>query len=411
MAHRELTAARLRAILGAGTRVGTAPDGVPRAVPESADACALVLRTATQEQWRVRIEGGARWSPPDAPADLVLTTAGLRRVTDVSATDLVATAEAGVPWSTLRRRLADHGAWVAHDLPGDERTLGSAVVTGTAGPLRAGFGALRDHILGITLVTGDGRIVQTGGRVVKNVAGYDLAKLMAGSFGAFGVVTSLHLRLRAVPRADMTLTATGTRDHLLDAAHAVLAAGRTPAAMELLSPRAGGTGSAGQWMLAVRMLGMESEVAAQRDAITQNAGLPFTPHGGADAADLWRRLLSGTGDDEVTLRLATLPEGLADALDLVAHHLDETVDDWISVTVPSGQIRWSGAAGAEDIALLRRNAAEREVPLTIERAPWPVRKRLGHFGAYRAGVGRLVDQLRRSFDPGRVLTVAVGAEQ
>ena len=95
MAHTELTTARLRAILGAGTGVGTAPDGVPLAVPESAEACALVLRTATQEQWRVRVEGGARWSPPDAPADLVLTTAGLRRVTDVSGTDLVATAEAG----------------------------------------------------------------------------------------------------------------------------------------------------------------------------------------------------------------------------------------------------------------------------------------------------------------------------
>src|SRR5207249_3367547 len=81
----------------------------------------------------------------------------------------------------------------------------------TAGPLRQGFGAVRDHVLGVTFVTGDGRLVHSGGRVVKNVAGYDLTKLEAGGFGAFGVIVLVHLRLRALPRADQTFVLAGTR--------------------------------------------------------------------------------------------------------------------------------------------------------------------------------------------------------
>src|SRR5207247_2024399 len=84
----------------------------------------------------------------------------------------------------------------------------------TAGPLRHGFGPVRDHVVGVTFVTGDGRLVQSGGRVMKNVAGYDLTRLTAGGFGAFGVIVLVHLRLRALPRADQTLVLEGSREDL-----------------------------------------------------------------------------------------------------------------------------------------------------------------------------------------------------
>src|SRR6476646_4907058 len=103
--------------------------------------------------------------------------------------------------------------WRAVDPPGrPDRTLGSIIATGTSGPLRHGFGPVRDHVLGCTVVTGDGRIVKPGSRVVKNVAGYDLTKLHVGSFGGFGIVTEAHLRLRALPRADVTAISRGSRD-------------------------------------------------------------------------------------------------------------------------------------------------------------------------------------------------------
>ena len=126
----------------------------------------------------------------------------------MSPADLVATVDAGVAIGTLRRRLADDGMWLAIDPPGrPERSIGSIIAAGTAGPLRQGFGPVRDHVLGLSVVTGDGRVVRAGGRVVKNVAGYDLGKLQIGGFGGFGVITELNLRLRALPRADQTFIA------------------------------------------------------------------------------------------------------------------------------------------------------------------------------------------------------------
>ena len=186
---------------------------------------ALVLGAAAREGWRVRIEGAGSWVPADAPADLALTTRNLARITRLEAADLLATVEAGVPWATLQGALAEAGVWVAADAPGGARSTGGVVAAGSAGPLRTGFGAVREHVLGLTLVTGEGHVVRAGGRVVKNVAGYDLTKLATGSFGGFGVLTAVHLRLRAGPRADPTLVSPGERDALSDAARAPLDAG------------------------------------------------------------------------------------------------------------------------------------------------------------------------------------------
>ena len=215
---------RLRALLGTAG-VERDPDGLPRATPDSDEAVAQVCRLAHEEGWKIRLEGRGTWLPADAPADLALSTRGLDRVVSVSPADLVATVQAGAPLENVRRRLADEGMWLPLDPPGrPDRSIGSIVATATAGPLRSGFGPVRDHILGCAVATGDGRLVRAGGRVVKNVAGYDLTKLQVGGFGGFGVVTEVHLRLRALPRSDATLTARGSRDDLTlgarDLAHA-----------------------------------------------------------------------------------------------------------------------------------------------------------------------------------------------
>jgi len=400
VARGELTT-RLRALLGTAAPIETTPDGVPRVAPRTTAECALLLRTASADGWRVRVTGAETWTPPDAPADLFLTTRALRGAGLVSAADLVATAETGVPLDTLRRAFADHGAWLALDAPGAPgRSLGSLLATATAGPLRAGFGLLRDQVLGLTLVTGDGRVVTVGGRVVKDVAGYDLAKLAVGSFGAFGVVTTVHLRLRAIPRADQTLVGTGRRDAVLDVARAILAGGLTPAALELMSPAAARTDA---WTVAIRLVGTGDEVAADRAAVQQASPIPLVERTGADAAAFWQEMLDGGTAAPVTLRAGALPTGLEDALDLVALHLDEAVRDWLTVTVPAGTLRWSGAAGPDALIRFRDAAAAREWPVTIERAPWGTCLRLGHFGAYREGVHRLVTGLRSAFDPAGIL--------
>lgn len=395
---------RVRSLLGGSGVVETDAHGVPRAVPHTEEGLSLVLREASEAGWKVRIEGGASWLPADAPADLAVSPAGLTGFTHLDPPDLVATVAAGTRWQTLRDELAEHGTWLAADPPGDDRTVGSVVATGTSGPLRLGFGAMRDHVLGLTLVTGDGRIVRPGGRVVKNVAGFDLTRLAVGSYGAFGVITAVTLRLRAVPRSDVTLAAVGPRDTLLDFALDILAEGDAPAALELIGA-AGGEGDA--WRLAVRLTGSDPAVQAQRDAVVGSTGGALEELDAAEGMRLWREIAREPTAHPVTLRLGTLPTSVDAALDLIEHHLPE---GWTAVSVGSGAIRWSGDPAADRVRLVRHAAARQEMPVTLERAAWPVREAVGHFGAYREGVGRLVSGLKRTFDPAGVLVTGVDGE-
>lgn len=393
---------RLRSLVGPDATIDTDAAGLAVIAPRTTAACALVLRTANEEGWKVRIAGGGNWNPLDAPADLTLSSAGLTAVEEVRSADLMATVQAGVDRDTLRLTLADHGAWWPLDPPGVQRTVGSIIATATAGPLRSGFGGVRDHVLGLTVVTADGRVVQAGGRVVKNVAGFDLTKLATGSFGAFGFVAAAHLRLRSIPRADVTLTSEGDRDDLIQEARSILDAGLIPQALELLAPAV--LGSA-RWTLAVRLLGPDPQVEADRDFVRGVGDRAWTEQAGTQAADLWQRASSGVLGGPTTIRMGTVVDALDHAIDLIAHHLD---DDLVTASVAPGVVRWTGTAEPDRCRLLRHAAAQVEMPLTLERGPWGVRHALGHFGAYREGVGRLMGSLRTTFDPAGTLVVPLG---
>jgi glycolate oxidase FAD binding subunit len=394
---------RVRALLGSdAVDLAATPDGVPRVAPASPDAVALLLGTAREEGWHIRVEGAGTWLPGDAPADLALTTRRLDNIPAIEPQDLSATAEAGIGYDVLRQQLADRGTWLALDPPGlAGRTLGSVVATATAGPLRQGFGAVRDHLLGVTFVTGDGRVVQSGGTVMKNVAGYDLTKLEAGGFGAFGVIVLVHLRLRALPRADQTLVLEGGREDLTQVAEDVTAAGIQPAALELVSPA---LARRERWALAVRFAGSAALVAAEEAGLRAATGGRFAALRADEAHAFWMRAAESFATRPVTFRIGGLPASSDELLDLLQHQVG---DEWISASPGAGALRWGGETTADRLRRLRRTLAGLEVPLTLERAPWPIRAAVGHFGAYREGAGPLVAGLRRTFDPGEAFVVAV----
>ncbi len=392
---------RLRHALGEAA-VELDREGRPRTTPDSAEAVAQVCGLAHEQGWRVRIEGQGSWMPPDAPADLALSTRGLSRVVDVAPADLVATVEAGVSIGVLQRELEARGAWLALDPPGrPERSIGSIVATGTAGPLRYGFGPVRDHILGGTIVTGDGRVIKAGGHVVKNVAGYDLTKLQVGGFGAFGIVTQLHLRLRAVPAARATLLARGERDALTHAARALVERRLGASAIELFSPALAGEAD---WVLALELSGTEAGVEDEIARASLESLVTWTRLPGSRAAAFWSATARAALSGEISFRLGVFADGLDEIIDLLAEHLDAGL---VSAGPGGGLLRWSGEAGVERLRTVRRLTAEREVPLTLERAPWPVRHAFGHYGAYREGVGALVSKLRSTFDPDPTFSVAL----
>jgi glycolate oxidase FAD binding subunit len=387
---------RVRSLLGQDAVV----EG--RVAPANADAVALLLGTAHAEGWRVRVEGAGSWMPGDAPADLALTTRRLDRVVAVEPQDLSATVEAGLGFDLLRHQLADRGTWLALDPPGPQgRTVGSVLATGTSGPLRHAFGPVRDHVLGVRVVTGDGRIIESGGRVMKNVAGYDLTKLQIGGCGAFGVIVQVHLRLRALPRADVTAVLEGPREELTGVAEEILAAGLEPAALELVSPA---LARRERWALAVRLAGSAALVGAAESGLRTATGGRMAELRPEEAAAFWRHAAEGLSARALTLRLGGVPQATDELLDLLQHQIG---DEWVMVTPAAGVIRWAGDAPADRLRHLRRSLAALEVPLTLERASWALRNAVGHFGAFREGVGPLVSGLRKVFDPGQRLVVAL----
>src|ERR1051325_667025 len=229
--------------------------------------------------------------PPAAPAALALCTRELPRIVEVSPADLVATVETGVPLDRLQQALEAQGAWLALDPPGHpERSLGSVVATGTSGPLRHGFGPVRDHILGGTIVTGDGRTIKAGGNVVKNVAGYDLIKLQVGGFGAFGVVTRLHLRLRARPEERVTLIARGARDRLSHQARALMEERLAASALELLSPA---LAADPEWVLGLEIAGTRAAVTAEVMRATEAAEVAWSRLAPDQARTFWSEAARG----------------------------------------------------------------------------------------------------------------------
>jgi FAD/FMN-containing dehydrogenase len=153
----------------------------------------------TREELAAIVAASARDGRPVTPGTLSIR--GLSRVVAHEPGDLTLTAECGITIAAIQELLAGHRQFVALDPPDPHRTLGDVLASGRDGPLSARFGSVRDQVLGLTVVNGDGRITRCGGRVVKNVTGYDLCRLYTGSGGGLGIIVEATVRLRPVPES------------------------------------------------------------------------------------------------------------------------------------------------------------------------------------------------------------------
>ncbi|MGH3323197.1 MAG: FAD-binding oxidoreductase [Streptomyces sp.] len=179
--------------------------------PTSLAETAAAVEAAAAEQRSLLFTGAGTalsWGAPVTGTDVVLETTGLDRLVGHAAEDWTVSVEAGMPLSRLQQLLAPSGQWLPLDPPTERAgaTLGGLLAGGDTGPRRLKYGGLSDLVIGATLVLADGSVVRTGSGVIKNVAGYDLAKLMAGSLGAFGLIARLTLRVHPLPEATATLT-------------------------------------------------------------------------------------------------------------------------------------------------------------------------------------------------------------
>lgn len=235
-----------------------------------AELCELITRTRARKHGlypaggRTALDFGL---PPIKPGVACDTTA-LSGVIDYPARDMTITARAGTTLAALQAELAKEGQWLPIDAPAPEQaTLGGAVAVNASGPRRFGHGTLRDYVIGISFATDDGVEVKAGGRVVKNVAGYDLMKLQIGALGTLGVVTQLTLKVKPKPEASAALVFGCDTDALAGVLDTIAASKTRPVAVELLNQaawRAGGVSATSPDTPWVFVVGFEEKAAAVR---------------------------------------------------------------------------------------------------------------------------------------------------
>ena len=184
-------------------------DGVLNIEPANTEEIAAILRCADKGGFSVIPYGGGTkqsWGNPVQPS-VILHTHRIDTVLEHTWQDMTCTVEAGCLWSAMQSSLSNHGQFVALDpLWPDQATIGGVAATNDSGSLRLRYGSLRDLVIGMTVVLADGTIARSGGKVVKNVAGYDLHKLMTGAFGTLGIITEVTFRLYAIPKNVQSFT-------------------------------------------------------------------------------------------------------------------------------------------------------------------------------------------------------------
>jgi glycolate oxidase FAD binding subunit len=220
-----------------------AVDTVPECIayPQTPEELAEVVACAHQHQWRLLPCGhGSKldWGRLVSGADLIISTEKLNQLIEHAEGDLTVTLQAGVAFADLQNALLKTRQFLAIDpaYP-DQATLGGIVATRDTGALRQRFGGIRDMLIGISFVRHDGQVAKAGGRVVKNVAGYDLMKLMAGSFGTLGIISQLTFRTYPLQEVSQTVVLTGSSEAIQAIAAEVLLSPLTPVAMDILSPQ------------------------------------------------------------------------------------------------------------------------------------------------------------------------------
>lgn len=383
------------AILGAQPRIVVEP--------ETEEQVAAILRFANSEGLAVIPRGGGTqlaYGAPPRRADIILSLTRLRQVIEHAPHDLTFTAQSGIRLADLQATLAESRQWLALDPildPG--ATLGGVIATNATGARRLRYGGVRDQLLGVRVALADGTLARGGGKVVKNVAGYDLPKLFTGALGTLGVVLSASFRLYPTPVASATALLEADQLAPLGAiAQRILAAPLTPVALDIFSPADSGA----HYTLAVRFQsGVEAAVTEQTLAVCGDAlaagALSRATHTGEDDArfwathaERWRAPLPAQVDGErvtvkaslpiaevagwlLTLESACANSGLARVWQAHAGH-----------GIVHARLAGSATALAEAITMLRQEATARRGSLVVTELPTALAGVVDPWGAVAA---------------------------
>ena len=389
----------------------TVPPGATSSPPASSPTSTADVRDLVGEaiahKTPVRIVGRGTWLNAGRPVEAVrqVSLDGLSGIVDYTPGDLTLTARAGTTLAEIARATADHGQWLALEPWGDDAgSLGATAATATAGPMSGALGTPRDTVIGFEAVAGSGELVRGGGHVVKNVAGFDLTRLMVGAWGTLGILTEVSVRLRGLPEQEATLALSvpNAPAPLAEFVTRLRSAPIGPLGLEMVSGRlAARLGLGQQAVVVARLAGNTDAVTAQRAALGGLGDVLEVPDG------VWTAIRTAEPAEATVVRFSSTVARFHEVW-LAADRLATAGDGYAHASVLRSSARVvlahnDGALPDGVLELLR--GATRDTRI-FERLPaplWPVL-------APSRATDRLSTGVRAAFDPHHLLNPGILGE-
>jgi len=389
----------------------TLSDGLSQAKVERPASVAEVASLLRNTAGPVLFRGAGTklgWAGRPDGVEIVVDSRELRGVLTHNAGDMTASVSAGTSLTALQDQLAADNQWLALDPPSaaSGATLGGLLAAGDSGPSRLRYGGLRDLVIGVTVVLPDGTVAHAGGHVIKNVAGYDLAKLLYGSLGTLAFIAEVVVRLHPRPQASATTRAAATVARASAVTQEIMASSLEPAAMEWRTMESNGEADG---ELLIRFDGSPAGVATQ----TQSLQAMLTAHRieasetGADDADrAWQALAEAVAgsENETIARIATLPSRLgqvAQALHRAVDGTGTTAALVSSTALGLHTVRLRGddpAAQAKAVDVLRRDVLAIGGTVLLRQRPLAVEPLLDALGP-PSSTAAVLRRIKAQFDP------------
>ncbi|NET41714.1 MAG: FAD-binding oxidoreductase [Okeania sp. SIO2B3] len=337
---------------------------------------------------------------------IVVSSDRLNHLIEHAVGDLTVTVEPGMKYAELQETLAKTGQFLAIDPAYPETaTIGGIIATADTGSLRQRYRGVRDMLLGISFVRSDGKIAKAGGRVVKNVAGYDLMKLFTGSYGTLGIISQVTLRVYPLQQASGTVVLVGEKNNIAKATQTLLSSALTPVAIDLLSTNLVEQLDLGKGVgLMVRFQSIIESVEEQSNQLLKvgdSLGLNSTRYHDYEA-ELWQKLKQqiwhSQQNTEIICKIGVIPTEAVETLERTAL---ETGFGLIHAGSGLGELKFNSVT-PETLLKLRRWCESKGGFLTVLAAPLETKEKLDVWGYHQNGL-EIMRRIKQQFDPQNIL--------
>lgn len=382
--------------------------------PYTQESLATIVKYACENRLSILPCGSGSklsWGGLVKDAQLVVSTQNCDRIIEHAVGDLTVTVEAGVKLCDLQKILAPTNQFLPLDPAYPESaTIGGIVATADSGSWRQRYGGIRDMVLGLSFVRSDGQIAKAGGRVVKNVAGYDLMKLFAGSYGTLGIISQVTFRLYPLPEASQTIVLTGDANAIATATQTILMSSLTPTAAEILAPASVNRLEIGREMgLMLRFQSIAQSIkeqSAQVELIARQLGLKSSLYRDRDEINLWQRLQQAIqipgSNESVTCKIGVMPNTAVKILEQCDRLTSNRGLGTINISSGLGRLHFV-APDMNQIQKMRSLLQENRGFLTLLEAPISIKQQIDPWG-YTGNDLEIMRRLKEKFDPNNMFS-------